>query len=317
MFKDSAFEFPSVSNEEIAASVLLSAKRNKRRSSVDLLDASFSGTPLFSPNGTSHESFHPRLPPPPDITPPVLLAPAPKGRRADRIPKQKEDFEPDDLEVIEEAPSPPDEAALDVDDDEYKPSVKTDKSRRPPVGNSPASQHAHSKAPNYSQDDDEDDGNKKHKRPAMKRDGDPTPETKDDMLRREGHVCQALQVSNMDELFSLFTPNECFMVTVYPCKDPACNNRRKTCVHRVNRFQSTRNSKRHVHAFLYYKLAKGIHTLVPDDTIRLLWKWLESTCNNGLKNANGHGKANDGRICVNPYHYRLTSRLDIDALKDS
>jgi hypothetical protein len=313
----SMFDFPS-STEDFAAGVLLSAKRNKRRSSIDLLDAAFSGTPLFSPNGTSHDA--PPRPSAPVHLPPVLLAPAPKGRRADRIKVQEthnEDDEGDDLGI---------HGQLDKDDEEYKPSIRPHAGeprgkRAMTLPEVPllAAEPGASATPlrrTYENDDDDDDTPKRHKRPGMKRDGDSAPETTEDMMRREGHVCQALQVADMDELFRLIKRDECFLVTVYPCKDPACNNRRKTCVHRVNRFQSTRNSKRHVHAYLYYKMVKGLHTMVPDETIRLLWKWLESSCPNGLKNANGHGKATDGRICVNPYHYTLHSKVDIDALND-
>ena len=64
------------------------------------------------------------------------------------------------------------------------------------------------------------------------------------------------QVSSLGEIFRSLKASECFLVTVYPCKDPACNNSRKMCSHRVNRFQSTRNSKRHIHSYLYYKWAK-------------------------------------------------------------
>ena len=51
-----------------------------------------------------------------------------------------------------------------------------------------------------------------------------------------------------------------------------------------------------------------------DDAIRDLWKYLESTCAHGMKNANGHGKDMDGRMCVNPLHYRLQPGVVLDGL---
>ena len=58
---------------------------------------------------------------------------------------------------------------------------------------------------------------------------------------------------------------------------------------------------------------QGLEAPVRDDAIRDLWKYLESTCAHGMKNANGHGKDMDGRMCVNPLHYRLQPGASLDA----
>ena len=66
----------------------------------------------------------------------------------------------------------------------------------------------------------------------------------------------------MQALFTVLNPDNCFFVTVYPCKEADCQDKRRDCNHPVSRFQSTRNSKRHVHAHLFYKLAKGVDAQV-------------------------------------------------------
>ncbi len=292
------FDFPALTDEHGAAEVLLSAKRGKRRSSVDFQDALIAGTPLFSPNGTSAPLRPPTLTQGPDMMRDMMasvpiLAPAPKGRRLARLPASLEhvyDVDPED----------------DADDD-YTPS----KARRGPVS-TVATPPKH-KPREGGEDDDEYDAGRHHKEASRGR-KEGGPETTEDMMRRESHVCQALQAHNIEEAFQQFSEDACYLVTVYPCKDPACSNSRKHCIHRVNRFQSTRNSKRHIHSYLFYKLHRGMHALVRDEAIRDLWKWLENTCPHGMKNANGHGKDTDGRTCVNPYHYRLATNVSLDSL---
>eukprot|EP00042_Codosiga_hollandica_P027296 m.134624 g.134624 ORF g.134624 m.134624 type:complete len:365 (-) comp52445_c0_seq1:3138-4232(-) len=302
----SVFNLPSPGVQDfdfLGAELLLSA-RKRRLSSADQLDRAL-GTPLFSPNGTSHtfslppsqalpalvpvltDSYAPHQPtlqpdafvqPKPNTA--VVLAPPPLGRR----PRPAPILEPEDEE--DDVPSP---TFLPK-----RPAKASPSSTHAPVMDTPP------KAP-------------KRKAPS-------TPshiDSETDFKRRDEACARAIHAESLNAFFNQLSPDRCDFVTVYPCRDAECSKHKRECTHSVSRFQSTRNSKRHVHALLFYKVQKGLDAHVPDDILRRLWKYMTNTCQHGLKNQNGHGIDGDGRTCINPHHYVLNADYpSIDDIPD-
>ena len=87
-------------------------------------------------------------------------------------------------------------------------------------------------------------------------------------------------------------------------KDGAVVRRRPPTTEPISLFQSNRNCKRHVHAFLYLRLRHGGDFVITDAMLKTEWRHLEATCDYGVHHRTGHGLSQTGSICVNPYHYR-------------
>ena len=152
-------------------------------------------TPLFSPNGTA--ANHPAqtatfLRPPALDAPAVVLAPAPKGRRLSRLAR-----------MLDEDGNPEDDDDDEVDDEARDPTLvmhahATHATHATPGSASrPAARPRPEKWRQDENDDDDDEEFGVRHKPASKPRKPAGPrgaETAEDMMRREGHVCQALQV---------------------------------------------------------------------------------------------------------------------------
>ncbi len=101
------------------------------------------------------------------------------------------------------------------DDEEYTPE-RPRGIKRPAMAGMSSMGAVPAPRPRATPEKDGMDGEVKHKERAPRK--EPGPETAEDMVRREAHVCQALQANNISEVFRQFSPDACFLVTVYPCK---------------------------------------------------------------------------------------------------
>eukprot|EP00042_Codosiga_hollandica_P042703 m.395342 g.395342 ORF g.395342 m.395342 type:complete len:482 (-) comp56391_c0_seq1:177-1622(-) len=111
---------------------------------------------------------------------------------------------------------------------------------------------------------------------------------------------------SLDRLLTLnASRHSCTMAVQHPCQlkkqEPS-----HVCEHPVDKFRITDNSRRHIFCWLLAKLMLGIHTPVDNEELmKVFWKIFESTCPNGHRGRNRHYLRTDGRVCVNPFHFRL------------
>ena len=139
----------------------------------------------------------------------------------------------------------------------------------------------------------------------------PTINVADDNINRDLFCAKALQQPSMASVFARVEadPMAHYLTKVYTNhKDesaPASGSRRRAPVDEpVSLFQSNRNCKRHVHAFLYLRMHYGSSVTITDAMLKTVWRHLEATCDYGVHHRTGHAISHTGNVCVNPYHYR-------------
>lgn len=88
------------------------------------------------------------------------------------------------------------------------------------------------------------------------------------------------------------------------------------CTHARMKFNSTKNSKRHVHTFLFWKRWLGFVFPISDAMLQEpVWKSLVS-CGSGIKGSNGHPLRPSVGVCINPFHYAPSNWTTVlDALQ--
>ena len=109
------------------------------------------------------------------------------------------------------------------------------------------------------------------------------PDRRDEDCHQRDEACaRALKVPSLAALN--FADGGCFLISIYPCKQDSCKGDWRACPHAVHRFQSTKNSKRHVHALLFWKAHYGVDFPVRDDMLgKDVWQKLDSLCDWGVK----------------------------------
>lgn len=121
-----------------------------------------------------------------------------------------------------------------------------------------------------------------------------------DCSQRDVRCANALKVKSLHDL--LYDEGHVIVNVVNECT--LCDKWRD-CHHPKDVFNSTHNSRRRVHAYLWWKTKLGIDFPVMHDLLDgEVWKNLEG-CDYGTKRGNGHAKVK-GEVCVNPYHYVST-----------
>lgn len=125
---------------------------------------------------------------------------------------------------------------------------------------------------------------------------DPSPLEK--CINREKRCANALKVDTID--LSIYNPDPESHAIV--TKDCTFCTRWRDCPHPKPSFNSTHNSRRRTHLYLWWKTKLGpgfpiTHSMLDREVVRTL-----QGCEYGLKGGNLHPMVK-GLVCINPYHY--------------